>query len=67
MNDSIANTLKWAPSERMADVRIGIDSSRWVATRGDPSVYGGTALRPLPSPDASGGSTDGGSERPPRR
>ena len=60
MNDSMANTLKWAPSERMAEVRMGIDRTRWVATTVDPNVYGGTALRPLPSPASEPGSTEAG-------
>ena len=33
MNDSIANTLANAPSERSAEVRSGIASSRWLTTR----------------------------------
>ena len=33
MNDSAANTLRNAPSERSADVRSGMSSSRWLTAR----------------------------------
>jgi hypothetical protein len=33
MNDSAANTLRNAPSDRSADTRSGISSSRWFTTR----------------------------------
>ena len=61
MKDSIANTLRCAPSARIAEVRSGESVLRWPVIRRGPTSYAGTALRVVPPPPASGGSVEGGS------
>ncbi len=61
----MAKTLRNAPSERIAEVRSGASVTRCPVTRSGPRRYPGTALRRLPWPPAAGGSTAGGSGRPP--
>ncbi len=58
MNDSIAKTLRCAPSARIAEVRNGESVLRCPTTRRGPTSYAGTALRVVPPPAAGGGSVE---------
>ncbi len=65
MNDSMANTLRCAPSERNEDVLIGMSSSRCRVTCRSGMSYPGTALRVDPIAPVGGPSGAGGIGRGP--